>query len=136
MRKVLHNLLGIIFILTCFCSLVFLSIWGFFADNNFGNFSITNGGDLSLKYEKFISDFFTFEHFFWTLFFLFLIGFVVFFIWIAVVFIFVYLVKWPFEDRIKNNNNISPSNFLNTYTVIGFVMIYSWCLTLWVTNNY
>jgi len=132
MRKVLHNLLGIVFILTCFCSLVATSIWGYLADSKFGNFSTKNVWDLSLKYEKFISDFFTFEHFSLVLFFFLMIGFLVFFMWIAVVFIFVYLVKWPFEDK----GPISPFNFLNTYTVIGFVMIYSWFFTLWVINNY
>ena len=132
MRKVLHNLLGIVFILTCFCSLVATSMWGYLADSNFGNFSIKNGGDLSLKYEKFISDFFTFEHFFWMLFFLFMIGFVVFFIWIVVVFIFMYLVKWPFEDK----GPVSFLNIFNAYTVIGFIMIYSWFFLILLINKF
>ena len=131
-KKVLHNLFGIVFILFCFCSLVATSIWSYLTDNEFGNFSTKYVGDFSLKYERFISDFFTFEYFLLGLFVFLLLGLFAFIICGAVVLLFMYLFKWPFEYK----GPIYFFNYLNTYTFIGFVMIFAWFLALWIIKNY
>jgi hypothetical protein len=132
MKKVLHSLFGIVFILFCFCSLVATSIWAYLTDSKFGNFSTKYVGDFSLKYERFISEFFTFEYFLLGLFVFLLLGLFAFIICGAVVLLFMHLFKWPCKDK----GPIYFFDFLNTYTVIGFVMIYAWFLALWVISLY
>ena len=123
MKKPLHNLFGIVFILFCFCFLVAMSAWQYLIDHQIANFS--------QKYERFFGEMFTLENFFWGLVTLFLMGFVSFFFWGAIVLIYAFLVKWP-DDL----NQLTFKGLINTYTVIGFIMIYTWFLVFLINNNF
>ena len=123
MKKPLHNLFGIVFILFCFCFLVAMSVWQYLIDHQIANFS--------QKYERFFGEMFTLENFFWGLVTLFLMGLFCFFFWGAIVLIYAFLVKWP-DDL----NQLTFKGLINTYTVIGFIMIYTWFLVFLINNNF
>ena len=87
--------------------------------------------NFSQKYERFIDEMFTLEYFFWGLVTLFLMGLFCFFFWGAIVLIYAFLVKWP-DDL----NQLTFKGLINTYTVIGFIMIYTWFLVFLINNNF
>ena len=132
MKKPLHNLFGIVFILFCFCFLVAMSVWQYLIDHQIANFS--------QKYERFFGEMFTLENFFWGLVTLFLMGFLSFFFWGAIVLIFIFLVKWPHGFRSQHSSiresHLAFRSLINTYTVIGFIMIYTWFLVTVINNRW
>ena len=58
-------------------------------------------------------------------------GFILLFFWGAIVLIYAFLVKWP-DDL----NQLTFKGLINTYTVIGFIMIYTWFLVFLINNNF
>ena len=74
---------------------------------------------------------FTLEYFFWGLVTLFLMDLLSFFFWGAIVLIYAFLVKWP-DDL----NQLTFKGLINTYTVIGFIMIYTWFLVFLINNSF
>ena len=123
MKKVLHNLFGIVFILVCFCFLVAMSVWQYLIDHQIANFS--------QKYERFFGEMFTLENFFWGLVTLFLMGFLSLFFCVAIALTYTFLVKWP-----GDLNQLTFKSLINTYTIIGFIMIYSWFLVFLINNTF
>ena len=121
MKKVLHNLFGIIFILICFCCLVATSI---LVDNGIEGFS--------QKYERFINEMFSLEYFFWGLVFLLLTGLFSFIFWGVIVLIYTFLVKWPHDFK----NYLTFRDLINTYTIIGFIMIFIWFNVIVISNSF
>ena len=132
MKKPLHNLFGIVFILIIFCFFVTATALQYLADSPIENFS--------QKYERFFGEMFTLENFFWGLVTLFLMGFVSFFFWGAIVLIFIFLVKWPHGFRSQHSSiresHLAFRSLINTYTVIGFIMIYTWFLVTVINNRW
>jgi len=132
MKKALHNLFGIVFILFCFCFLVAMSVWQYLIDHQIEDFP--------QKYERFFGEMFTLENFFWGLVTLFLMGFVSFFFWGAIVLIFIFLVRWPhgFTSEFSSirESQLAFRSLFNTYTVIGFIMIYTWFLVTVINNRW
>ena len=123
MKKPLHNLFGIVFILFCFCFLVAMSVWQYLIDHQIANFS--------QKYERFFGEMFTLENFFWGLVTLFLMGFLSLFFCVAIALTYTFLVKWP-----GDLNQLTFKSLINTYTIIGFIMIYSWFLVFLINNTF
>ena len=132
MKKTLHNLFGIVFILFCFCSLGAMSVWYYLTGHQIENFS--------QKYERFFAEMFTLEYFFWGLVVLFIMGLLSFFLWVAIVLIFIFLVKWPHDFRSQfsyiEQSHLAFRSLFNTYTVIGFIMIYTWFLVTLINNRW
>ena len=124
MKKVLHNLLGIVFILICFCLLVAATIWQYLEGYGIEGFS--------QKYERFLNETFSLEYFFWALLGFFAFGLLSFIFWGAIVLIYTFLVKWPHNFKY----NLTFRDLINTYTIIGFIMIYTWFLVFFINNNF
>ena len=123
MKKPLHNLFGIVFILIIFCFFVAATALQYLVDSQIENFS--------QKYERFIDEMFTLEYFFWGLVTLFLMGFLSLVFWVAIVLAYTFLVKWP-----GDLNQLTFKSLINTYTIIGFIMIYSWFLVFLINNTF
>ena len=123
MKKPLHNLFGIVFILICFCFLVAATAGQYLADSPIEGFS--------QKYEEFIDGMFTLEYFFWGLVTLFIMGFLSLFFCVAIALTYTFLVKWP-----GDLNQLTFKSLINTYTIIGFIMIYSWFLVFLINNTF
>jgi len=123
MKKPLHNLFGIVFILICFCFFVTATALQYLTDHQIEGFP--------QKYERFIDEMFTLEYFFWGLVTLFLMGFLSLFFCVAIALTYTFLVKWP-----GDLNQLTFKSLINTYTIIGFIMIYSWFLVFLINNTF
>jgi len=123
MKKPLHNLFGIVFILIIFCFFVTATALQYLADSPIENFS--------QKYERFFGEMFTLEYFFWGLVTLFLMGFLSLFFCVAIALTYTFLVKWP-----GDLNQLTFKSLINIYTIIGFIMIYSWFLVFLINNTF
>ena len=123
MKKVSHNLFGIVFILIIFCFFVTATALQYLTDNQIEDFP--------QKYERFIDEMFTLEYFFWGLVTLFLMGFLSLFFCVAIALTYTFLVKWP-----GDLNQLTFKSLINTYTIIGFIMIYSWFLVFLINNTF
>ena len=123
MKKPLHNLFGIVFILIIFCFFVTATALQYLTDNQIEDFP--------QKYERFIDEMFTLEYFFWGLVTLFLMGFLSLFFCVAIALTYTFLVKWP-----GDLNQLTFKSLINTYTIIGFIMIYSWFLVFLINNTF
>ena len=119
----LHNLFGVVFILIIFCFFVAATALQYLVDSQIENFS--------QKYERFIDEMFTLEYFFWGLVTLFLMGFLSLFFCVAIALTYTFLVKWP-----GDLNQLTFKSLINTYTIIGFIMIYTWFLVFLINNNF
>ena len=124
MKKPLHNLFGIVFILIIFCFFVTATALQYLADSQIENFS--------QKYERFIDEMFTLEYFFWGLIMLLVMALLSFFIWAAIVLMYIFLVKWPHDFK----SPLTFGDLINTYTVIGFIMIYTWFFVFQINNTF
>ena len=124
MKKPLHNLFGIVFILIIFCFFVTATALQYLTDNQIEDFP--------QKYERFIDEMFTLEYFFWAFITLFLMGLLSLFFCVVIVFIYTFLVKWPHNFKY----NLTFRDLINTYTIIGFIMIYTWFLVFFINNNF
>ena len=123
MKKVLHNLLGIVFILIIFCFFVTATALQYLTDNQIEDFP--------QKYERFIDEMFTLEYFFWGFITLFLMGFLSLFFCVAIALTYTFLVKWP-----GDLNQLTFKSLINTYTIIGFIMIYAWFFVFLINNTF
>lgn len=123
MKKPLHNLFGIVFILIIFCFFVTATALQYLTDNQIEDFP--------QKYERFIDEMFTLEYFFWGFITLFLMGFLSLFFCVAIALTYTFLVKWP-----GDLNQLTFKSLINTYTIIGFIMIYSWFLVFLINNTF
>ena len=123
MKKPLHNLFGIVFILIIFCFFVTATALQYLTDNQIEDFP--------QKYERFIDEMFTLEYFFWGFITLFLMGFLSLFFCVAIALTYTFLVKWP-----GDLNQLTFKSLINTYTIIGFIMIYSCFLIFLINNNF
>ena len=124
MKKPLHNLFGIVFILIIFCFFVTATALQYLTDNQIEDFP--------QKYERFIDEMFTLEYFFWGFITLFLMGLLSLFFCVVIVFIYTLLVKWPHDFK----SLLTFRDLINTYTIIGFIMIYTWFLVFFINNNF
>ena len=123
MKKPLHNLFGIVFILIIFCFFVTATALQYLVDSQIENFP--------QKYERFIDEMFTLEYFFWGFITLFLMGFLSLFFCVVIALTYTFLVKWP-----GDLNQLTFKSLINTYTIIGFIMIYSWFLVFLINNTF
>ena len=123
MKKPLPNLFGIVFILIIFCFFVTATALQYLADSPIEDFS--------QKYERFIDEMFTLEYFFWGFITLFLMGFLSLFFCVAIALTYTFLVKWP-----GDLNQLTFKSLINTYTIIGFIMIYAWFFVFLINNTF
>jgi|TARA_B100001964_G_scaffold124280_1_gene137695 hypothetical protein len=123
MKKPLHNLFGIVFILIIFCFFVTATALQYLTDNQIEDFP--------QKYERFIDEMFTLEYFFWGFITLFLMGFLSLFFCVAIALTYTFLVKWP-----GDLNQLTFKSLINTYTIIGFIMIYAWFFVFLINNTF
>ena len=124
MKKPLHNLFGIVFILIIFCFFVTATALQYLADSPIEDFS--------QKYERFIDEMFTLEYFFWAFITLFLMGLLSLFFCVVIVFIYTFLVKWPHDFK----SPLTFGDLINTYTVIGYIMICTWFFVFQINNTF
>ena len=123
MKKPLHNLFGIVFILIIFCFFVTATALQYLTDNQIEDFP--------QKYERFIDEMFTLEYFFWGFITLFLMGLLSLFFCIVIVLIYTFLAKWPNDLK-----QLTFKGLINPHTITGFIMIYTWVLVFFINNNF
>ena len=122
MKKPLHNLFGIVFVLICFCFLAGTTIWQYLSGNQIEN--------LSPKFERFFDEMFTFEYFFVGLITLLMVGLISFFFCGLILMIYQFLVNWPHDFKTL----LTFKHLINIYTIIGFLMIYTWLIVFTINS--
>ena len=124
MKKPLHNLFGIVFVLICVCFLAGTTIWQYLSGNQIENFPP--------KFERFFDGMFTFEYFFVGLITLLMVGLITFFFWGLILMIYQFLVNWPHDFKTL----LTFKHLINIYTIIGFLMMYTWLLVFITNKNF